>query len=132
MLKRHFKDASIDLEKYLALCEQLNQEPDPEKMPPSLDNYPPEVQSAFFIHSMLPDRWDGASGSYFGKDWAPILSLLDIYQIENKSEVTTWVKQIERFHSEMLNEKAKQQRDATMRKMKASSGGTSKPPRRRR
>ena len=132
MLKRHFKDVSIDLEKYLALCEQLNQEPDPEKMPPSLDNYPPEVQSAFFIHSMLPDRWDGASGSYFGKDWAPILSLLDIYQIENKSEVTTWVKQIERFHSEMLNEKAKQQRDATMRKMKASSGGTSKPPRRRR
>lgn len=129
MLKRHFKDVSIDLEKYLALCEQLNQEPDPEKMPPSLDNYPPEVQSAFFIHSMLPDRWDGASGSYFGKDWAPILSLLDIYQIENKSEVTTWVKQIERFHSEMLNEKAKQQRDATMRKMKASSGGTSKPPR---
>ena len=132
MLKRHFKDASIDLEKYLALCEQLNQEPDPEKMPPSLDNYPSEVQSAFFIHSMLPDRWDGASGSYFGKDWAPILSLLNIYQIENKSEVTTWVKQIERFHSEMLNEKAKQQRDATMRKMKASSGGTSKPPRRKR
>ena len=54
--KRSFKDTGIDTEKYLAVCEQLNQEPDPIKMPPAMDSFPLEVQEAFFLHRMLSDR----------------------------------------------------------------------------
>ena len=68
LIKRSFKDTGIDIDKYLAVCEQLNQEPDPEKMPPSMDSFPLEVQEAFFLHRMLSDRWDGSSGFYMGKD----------------------------------------------------------------
>ena len=70
------------------MCEQLGQEPDPDEMPPELKDFPLEIQEAFLVHAMLPDRWDGASGSYMGKDWSPLSQLLDIQQVEDKKTVT--------------------------------------------
>ena len=49
------------------LCEQLGQEPDPEKMPLETSVFPHEVQVAFFIFELLPDKWDGMSGYYFAR-----------------------------------------------------------------
>mgnify|MGYP003657029893 CR=1 FL=1 len=47
--------------------ERLGREPDPAKAPLEKSHFPFEVQIAFFVHSLLPERWDGASGSYLGK-----------------------------------------------------------------
>ena len=49
------------------MCEQLGQEPKLEEMPPEMVDFPLEIQEAFVIHAMLPDRWDSMSGSYMGK-----------------------------------------------------------------
>ena len=51
-------------------------------MPPDRGQFPTEVQEAFMIHDLLPDRWEGMSGSYLGKDWAALSGLLKVYEIE--------------------------------------------------
>ena len=74
-------------------------------MPPELDVFPYEVQVAFLIHSLMPDRWDGMSGSYMGKDWSCLGSLLDIYEVEDKREITYFLKAYQvdlKFHFHFL------------------------------
>ena len=90
--------------------ERLGREPDPEKAPLEVQDFPPEVQYAFLIHSLMPDRWDGMNGVYMGKDWAALGSLLDIYEVESKKEVVFFIKYIEHYNSQQLNDKAEQQR----------------------
>ena len=72
LLQRSVRESTskVDLETYLKLCEQLGQEPDPEKMPLDASVFPAEVQVAFFVFGLLPDRWDSMSGCYMGKDWS--------------------------------------------------------------
>ncbi len=50
LLERSVKESTSDvsIETYLLLCEQLEQEPDPDKMPLDASVFPPEVQVAFF------------------------------------------------------------------------------------
>ena len=88
------------------MCEQLGQEPDPDEMPPELKDFPLEIQEAFLVHAMLPDRWDGASGSYMGKDWSPLQTLLDIWGIEDKRTVVYFLKHIETYNSNVINKKS--------------------------
>ena len=73
-------------------------------MPPEMVDFPFEVQMAFLIHNLLPDRWDGMSGSYMGKDWSAYGALLDIYEIVDKKETTYFVKAIESENSKILND----------------------------
>ena len=67
----------LPLETYLRICEQTGEEPDPKKMPPDRSEFPKEVQEAFFIHDLLPDRWEGMSGSYLGKDYSALGDILE-------------------------------------------------------
>jgi len=87
-------------------------------MPPSMDSFPIEVQEAFFLHRMLSDRWDGASGYYMGKDFTAISTYLDVYNISDPTQTLYFLKHIEYEHSSMLNEKVKQQQEAEKRKLK--------------
>ena len=86
------------------MCEQLGQEPDPEKMPPALENYPYEVQLAFFIYSLLQDTWDGMSGMYMGKNMSGLGELLDIYEIEDRKTVVFFMKHIDQQRGDAINE----------------------------
>ena len=79
-------------------------------MPPSRNELPYEVQIAFSIHDMLPDRWDGMSGSYFGKDLSALGTILDIYEVEDKKSVIFWLKNIEALNSRSINERMSQGR----------------------
>ena len=81
MLEQKFSKSQRKWDEYLVVCERLGKEPDYNKLPMSEGSFPYEVQLAFFIHSLLPDRWDGMSGSYMGKDWSAIGTLLDIHNI---------------------------------------------------
>ena len=124
LIKRKFKD-NLDIDTYLKVCEELGEEPDPDKMPPELDVFPYEVQVAFLIHSLMPDRWDGMSGSYMGKDWSCLGSLLDIYEVEDKREITYFLKAIENENSSVINDKMSKKREAQKRASKANTGGIS-------
>ena len=79
-------------------------------MPPSRNELPYEVQIAFSIHDMLPDRWDGMSGSYFGKDLSALGTILDIYEVEDKKSVIFWLKNIDALNSRSINERMSQGR----------------------
>ena len=48
------------------------------------------------------------NGINLGKDWAALGSLLDIYKVENKQIVVYFIKYIEHYNSEKINDKAQQ------------------------
>jgi hypothetical protein len=62
-------------------------EPDESQMPkdPSLLSF--EVQQALLLLNVLPDKWEGMSGTWLGKDYAGLDSILTIYQIDNVRQV---------------------------------------------
>jgi hypothetical protein len=122
ILDIQFKPGQISLDTYLDICEQKGIAPDPNEMPPTLGSYPYEVQVAFLLHDLLPDRWDGASGSYFGKDMSALGTLLDVYDIKDKKTTVYFIKIIEGKRSKLLNDKlAKQRKQA---KSQAKAGNT--------
>ena len=101
------------------MCEQLGDEPDPEKMPPEYSDYPLEVQQAILVHSYLHDTWDGTSGYYMGKDQAALGTVLDILDIEDKKTVLYFFKAIEDRHSNRLNKQVSERQKAAERKAKS-------------
>ena len=69
------------------MCEQMGWEPDEERIPIEPSSFALEVQYALLLLNALPDRWDGMSGSWFGKDYSGLSAILDIYEVENRKEV---------------------------------------------
>ena len=69
------------------MCEQLGTEPIPEEIPASFEDFPYVVQEALNIFSILPDNWEGMSGTYMGKDYSILPYLFDeIFQVDNKQQ----------------------------------------------
>jgi len=46
-----------------------------------------EVQQALLLLNVLPDKWEGMSGTWLGKDYAGLDAILNIYEIENARTV---------------------------------------------
>lgn len=101
------------------MCEQLEKEPDPNEMPVTEAMFPLEVQQAFYVFSLMPDKWEGMAGSYMGKDWSALPALLSIYDIEDKKTVTMFFKHIELEAMSQINKEQKRKQDAEMRRAKA-------------
>ena len=106
----------------MRICEQLNEEPDPEKMPVSPSMFPEEVQSAFFIYSLLEDNWDGTSGSYMGKVYSSVEFLFKLYEIDNQGTVLFFLKIYDSLVITFRHNKAEAKRKAADRKSSAGSG----------
>jgi hypothetical protein len=73
------------------MMEQMGREPDPEKMPPDLEDFPPIVQEALGVFNILGDRVAADIG-YLGKDY----TLLPVYLegVEDKElflEILAWL-----------------------------------------
>jgi hypothetical protein len=105
------------------LCEQIGEEPDPTKMPLELSEFPEEVQVAFFMFSLLPDHYEGMSGTYMGKYWDGIQYFFSLYEIVDPKTVFYIMKMYESIIVAHRADKAEQQRKAEERK--AKSGGKS-------
>jgi len=98
------------------MCEQLGTDPDLDEMPPVLEDFPQEIQEAFIVHAMLPDKWDGSSGSYMGKDWSALRDLLEINKIEDQKTVCYFLKNIEGYSTMSINAELKRKQDAMKRR----------------
>ena len=69
------------------MCEQLGNEPIPEEIPLEFGDFPFMVQEAIQIFSILPDNWEGMSGTYMGKDYTILPYLMDsIFEVVNKQQ----------------------------------------------
>ena len=59
------------------------------------------------------------SGSYLGKDWSALGTLLDVYEIEQKRIVCFFLKYVENAHMVNINDELKHKRDAAQRRSKS-------------
>ena len=116
MLKQKYSKSQKKWDEYLIVCERLGKEPDYNKMPIDDKDFPYEVQLAFFIHSLMPDRWEGMSGSYLGKDWGALGALYDIHNIEDKRTVTFFLKNVDILVTNQINKEVEKQHKQTERK----------------
>ena len=47
---------------------------------------PVVVQQAIEIYGYLPDRWEGMSGTFMGKDYSIVFELFTTYELEHNVE----------------------------------------------
>ena len=107
-------------ERYFMMCEQLGQEPIAEEIPADFDDFPHVVQTAMNIHAVLPDNWDGFSGTYMGKDYTLYPYLADtVYKVENKAQLVQFVTLIDRIIMEYRSaeQKRKQKKSKNLKKV---------------
>jgi hypothetical protein len=102
------------------MCEQLGEEPDPEKMPLETSDFPAEVQVAFLLFGYLPERFEGMSGTYMGKDWSEIEYLFKLYKVDEPQVIHYFMKMYEGLLVQHRAEKSERKRKAEERK---SAGG---------
>jgi len=90
-------------------------------MPLEPSDFPEEVQVAFFMFSLLPDYWEGMSGTYMGKHWHGLEYLFSLYKIENPKEILYLMKI---YESEVITHRAKRAEEKQKAEQrKAKSGG---------
>lgn len=79
-------------EQYLDMCEMLGNEPLDEQIPAEFGDFPYEVQLAINIFYILPDVFEGMSGTYMGKNYTLLPYLFDeIYQVDNKPQMMQFI-----------------------------------------
>lgn len=95
---------------YYEMCEALGSEPDEDELPVELSDFPQEIQEVFNIYFLMSDVWDGASGSYQGKNTGIVFQLLDLYHIDVQDRLVylTFIRAMDNVRKRIINEKAKQ------------------------
>lgn len=74
-------DAKMTKERYFALCQQMGEPIDPEKIPPDIEDFPVDVQKAILIFNKLTDRVLADIG-YLGKDYTQVPLFMKAYGVE--------------------------------------------------
>ncbi len=90
-------------------------------MPLEASDFPEEVQVAFFMFSLLPDHWEGMSGTYMGKYWDGIDYFFKLYEVQDVKSIIYIMKMYEAKLVNYRSEKNEKRRKAEERK--AKSGG---------
>ena len=91
------------------MCEQMDWEPDENQMPVDPSTLSLEVQQALVLLNSLPDKWDGMSGMWLGKDYSGLAAIMDIYEIAYRRLVFELLKQAEQELDKFYSQKRKEQ-----------------------
>ena len=91
-------------------------------MPLEASAFPYEVQVAFFVLGLLPDRYEGMSGTYMGKDWSSATFIFEAYNIEDIQSVVFFAKIYETM---LVNERAEEQKRKQKQAERRAKGGGS-------
>ncbi len=62
----------------------MGSEPIDSEIPVEYDDLLLDVQEAMLIYRMLSDTWDVMNGHYTGKNYAGLLDILSLYDIEDR------------------------------------------------
>jgi hypothetical protein len=89
------------------MCEQMGWEPNEEEMPKDPGFLPFEVQTALLVFNILPDKFEGMSGTWMGKDFSALEAIMNIYDIDNRKEVFEYVLLIQREYSNYYSKQQK-------------------------
>ena len=102
----------------------MGEEPDPAKMPLEASAFPYEVQVAFFVLGLLPDRYEGMSGTYMGKDWSSANFIFEAYNIEDIQTIVFFAKTYENMLVTQRAEEQKQKQKQAERRSKSGGRNT--------
>ena len=89
-------------ERYLTMCEQTNQVPNPDKIPPGIEDFPDVVGEAIRLFNILGDRIQPDIG-YLGKDY----SILPVY-LEKQDDKETFLEVLAWLDGKVIAESAEQ------------------------
>jgi len=68
-------------DQYIDMCEQMGWEINENDIPKDPSVFALEVQQALLLLNILPDKWEGMSGTWMGKDYAGLEAIMNIYEI---------------------------------------------------
>ena len=94
-------------EQYFAMCEQMGWEPNLEEIPLDYGSFSMEMQQALSLFGILPDRIEGMSGSWLGKDFSCLNDFMDIYEVEDKRKVLEYILYVQSEYHEHYSEQQK-------------------------
>ena len=100
---------------YFEMCEALGAEPIESEIPVDEEDLCIEALQAFEVSSFLPDRYEGMSGMYLGKDMGGIGDILDVLGIQDRYHVLLFLRVI-------INEKIAQSAEQQKSKSKSTPG----------
>lgn len=104
-------------ERYFSLCEQLNQEPKLEEIPPEIEDFPSDVQKALLLYNKLGDRIYPEIG-YLGKDYTQLPIYMDVYEVSDKKLFLETLLRLDAKTIEKSAEALKRERDKIKRASK--------------
>ena len=82
-------------------------EPNLDELPKDADSLAYECQQALLLFNLLPDKIEGMSGSWLGKELSGLSAIMDIYEIDNRREVFDYFLIIQRAYSEYYAQQQK-------------------------
>jgi len=103
---------------YFDLCEQMQEEIDPEKIPPEVDDFPADAQKAIILFNKLGDRIYPDVG-YLGKDYTQLPIYMDVYEVENRRLFLETLLRLDSKLIQKSSEALKAERDKIKRATKA-------------
>ena len=107
----------MDKDRYLAMMDELGQEPKTEEIPPGIEDFPEIVIDGINTFNSLGDRIYPDIG-YIGKDYTNLPLYIEMYKIKDKD---TFLEILLRLDSEAIKtsqEKLKREYDKAKRKSK--------------
>lgn len=84
-------------------------EPKEEDIPKDPSHFSLEAQQALVMVNVLPDKWEGMSGTWLGKEYSGLLDIMELYQIDDKKQVFELLKVCEEELGKYYAQKRKEQ-----------------------
>jgi len=102
-------------ERYFKMCEQLGQDPNPEEIPPDMEDFPEIAVQALTTFSSLGDRVYPDIG-YMGKDFTTLPYYVELYGIKDTELFLEILTYLESRAIETSQEHLKREMDKLKRK----------------
>lgn len=108
-MESYFSNREVGMTKaqYYDMMDQLGKEVDPDKVPKDVTDLPITFQTYVALYSYLPDRWEGMSGSYLGKDLSSLDTFFTIFEVTDKLLALQAIKMLENIQVKAFNAKQK-------------------------
>lgn len=86
-------------------------EPNPDKIPPEISDFPDDMQKAILVYNKLGDRVAAEIG-YLGKEYTQLPLYMDVYEVENKN---LFLETLLRLDTKMIQKSAAEMKSARER-----------------
>lgn len=92
---------------YLDMCRQLGTDPSETELPVEIDDLPVEVEQAYHVYNILPDKIDSFNGVYYGKALEHTPSILEFLEIDSRKDIFKLILIIDSLERAEINRKKK-------------------------